>query len=235
MHDLDIVEGDENGAVEVTSAADPESIQLWKLLNDGQRWIEPQLNGGWMVGLTPTARAKRIRDELPALLATLEGLGVPGLRVLDSRGHPLVDVADDLGIVSLWQSGTDYPGSIYITIELPTERSGGMVDESGDHLARWVGGFLSEPAQADVRAKLGASGAAARHAFVILPGFSTAPFPVADTLMGGSAGVPDEPPSLPAEITHVWVATTWSSGSGLRWSPGNGWARFELESAGREP
>jgi hypothetical protein len=39
MHDLDIVyAGRPTGAVEATAAGDAESIELWNLINPGNRW-----------------------------------------------------------------------------------------------------------------------------------------------------------------------------------------------------
>lgn len=76
MHDLDIVRPDRRDAVEVTAAADAESIQLWKLVNDrDDRWIVPTIEGGWNVTLEPAARAKRILSELPDLLAQVSAAG----------------------------------------------------------------------------------------------------------------------------------------------------------------
>ncbi len=78
MHDLDILSPDRSaGAVEVTSAADGESMAVWRELNTpDERWIEPTIADGWMVTVLPSARTKRIRAELPSLLRVLEGLGV---------------------------------------------------------------------------------------------------------------------------------------------------------------
>lgn len=71
--------------------------------------------------------------------------------------------------VQRW-SATDYPGSIYITLELPDDRTGGMVADTADAVAIWVDEFLRHPDQRDVLAKLTRSGAVERHAFVIVPG-----------------------------------------------------------------
>ena len=75
MHDLNVMTaGETSAAVEVTAAADPDSIQLWKLVNGrDERWTVPNLQGGWMLHLEPTARAKRLLKELPAFLEELEG------------------------------------------------------------------------------------------------------------------------------------------------------------------
>lgn len=80
--------------------------------------------------------------------------------------------------------------------------------------------------QADVRSKLARSECDERHAFVLVPGFTTAPFEVADLLMRDDAPLPTAPPRLPTEITHVWIASTWTSGHGVRWSP-DGWESFD--------
>lgn len=81
MYDLEILYPDQvPGAVEVTAAADPHLIQLWKLVNEGGRWIVPDLAGGWMVVLDPVARVKRLRERLPALLRSLEKEGLREVR-----------------------------------------------------------------------------------------------------------------------------------------------------------
>lgn len=225
--DLRICLGDTDAAVEVVAAADGASIELWNLLNGGDRWIEPGLVGGWMVSLVPTARATRLRLELPSLLAHLESEQIRSLRF--RRPHPLVDLAERarrLGVTSLHQSGTDFPGSIYIIIELPIERTGGFVVPTGDALAAWCGEFLARDCCDDVRRKLARSGMRERHAFVLVPGFADADFGVTDLLMREGAPLPGISPTLQEEITHVWAISTWSTGSGMRWSPAEGWCRF---------
>ena len=227
MYDLEILHDDRPpAAVEVVAAADPASIELWNILNSGGRWQAEGIEGGWMVALDPLiAHARRIERELPGLLAQLETLELREVRPHRRRG-PLEDLASDLGIVSASQSGTDYPGSIYITLQLAPERSGGFVADNGDALASWLSHFLHEPKQKDVRDKLASSGAQERHAFVYLPGFTTAPFSASDLLMRDGAPLPLEIPRLPDEVTHVWAVSTWSSGEGFRWSPEAGWAKF---------
>jgi hypothetical protein len=230
MFDLEIAEPDGTpyAAVEVTAAADADSIELWKLVNgNDERWVETDLLGGWMVALEPAARAKRLRTELPGFLRELEAAG----RTLVQRSwrrtetDPYVLGARELGIVHADRSGTDFPGSIYVTIERARDLVGGAVDEDGRRLPGWLAEFLNDPRQADVRSKLARARHPERHAFVVLPGFSTTPFQVADMLWRDS-GVPAEAPELPEPVTHAWVVATWDIGSGLRWSPDRGWARF---------
>ncbi len=215
-------------AMEVTAAADGESIALWKLVNGTQeRWIEPTIAGGWMVSLDPTARAKTLRARLPALLLELERVGRRELRTSRHHSDHLSAEAAALGVASAYQSGTDHPGSIYTTIELPIERSGGIVADTGDALGDWLGEFLVDEDRQDVRGKLRASALPERHVFVIVPGFATADFSVTDLLMRDGAPLPSQAPQMPMEMTHVWVASTWSTGTGMRWAADTGWARFD--------
>ncbi len=89
--------------------------------------------------------------------------------------------------------------------------------------------WLAGPDQADNLDKLAASGAQERHLFVIFPGFTVAPFPVTDLLLRGDAPLPTIAPDLPAPLTHIWAASTWASGFGMRWSPDRGWERFSKD------
>lgn len=246
MHDLDIVgPGGALAALEVTTAADSDSIQLWKLVNGrGERWIVPGLKGGWMVFLQPTARAKRVLTELPSLLGSLEVCNIRDIgrtRQGQHEGNPVVAHAKGLGIAHASQGGTSYPGSIYVSIELPSQRSGGIVSASGAVLSSWVTEFLTDSKQTDVRAKLSRSGSNERHAFIIVPGFSTAPFGVSEMLWREDESIPRTSPSLPVEVTHVWLVSTLAVGTGLRWAPSTGWHRIpKLVEAGtgnqtREP
>lgn len=226
MHDLDIAYPDGRcGAVEATAAADAGSIELWNLLNSGGRWIVDDLAGGWTVSLHPHARARRLWKELPLFLSRLERLGVTEVRTRFRRGA-LEQVAGNLGIANASQGGTDFPGSIYITLQLPIERMGGFVADTGDALAMWLAEFLAEPRQLDVLSKLTGSGAEERHVFVFLPGFTTAPFSASDVLLRSDAPLPQEAPVLPAAVSHVWAVSFWASGDGMRWSPTGGWERF---------
>jgi hypothetical protein len=228
MHDLNIMYADEPpAAAEVTSAADPDATALWKLVNSGGRRIEPNLDGGWMAVLDLSARGRRVLAELPGILRDLESRGVS--HVLSDEGRSRTadqQLAHDLGIKNLRQSGTNFRGSIYFTLEPPPARTSGVVPDDGGPLAVWLGDFLREPRRSDNLDKLDRSGSAERHMFVLVPGFAEAPFAVADLLMRDNAPLPITAPNLPSEVTHVWAASRWASGSGMRWDPAGGWSNF---------
>jgi len=240
MHDLDILYTDgRSAAVEVTAAADADCIELWKLVTGAEeRWVVPGLQGGWTVVLQPTSRAGRLRKELPDLLGRLEAAGRVSVEAVPRNRRPrdtFADQAGRLGVRRASQGDTAFPGAIYPTIEQPAERTGGIVDPSGSAINPWIRDFLAAPGQADVLAKLRRSNASERHVFVILPGFTTAPFGVVDMLWRHDGAVPVSSPLLPPEVSRVWLASTWRTGSGLRWDPCEGWQRFDtsIESASR--
>jgi hypothetical protein len=226
MHDLEISYVDRPpGAVEVTAAADAESIELWHLVNSGERWRVPSLAGGWIVEMSPRARARGLKADLPTLLKQLEQAGYQEAGFDRRRPGLFDDAAAALGITRLSQGGI--PGSIYFTIDLASERSGGLVGDTGDPLAEWLGEWLHEPDQAPNLEKLVRSGAREHHLFIMVPGFSVAPFRAAYLLMENDAPLPTIPPRLPSEVTHIWAMSTWNSGDGMRWSPESGWKRFD--------
>ena len=80
-----------------------------------------------MIMVTPRTNAKRLRRELPHLLAGLEATGI---RQIGPRGKPVGDAAR-LGIVSANQSGTSFPGSIYLSIKQAPEQTGWLRARDG--------------------------------------------------------------------------------------------------------
>jgi hypothetical protein len=229
MHDLTIAyPNGTTGAVEVTAAADAQQLELWKLVGGrGKRWIEPVLIGGWVVRILPSTRARALRQQLPSLLHNLERDHVGVVRGDKTSTDVLNALAGQLGIVEAKRGPTAHPGSIYVMPpERPLKQMGGFSPATGDPLAQWLGEWIPHPSRADNLQKLARSGAPERHLFLLVPGFTSAPFAVKDLLMMAHAPIPIIPPVLPPEITHVWTMSTWSSGDGFRWAPETGWSRF---------
>jgi hypothetical protein len=225
MYDLHITHRNgDNAAAEVVAAADPESIELWRLMNDREdRWQVDGIVGGWNVALDPSARGKRIIAELPGMCRRLENQRLQDIR---DSADALYEFAESLGIRSLRQLDTDYPGTIYVTIEQPAERTGGMVPQTGEPLALWLAEYLEGEDREDVRTKLVKSGLTERHAVVFVPSLSIAPYPVMDLLFRDDPPLPEAAPVLPKEISHVWSFSAWSSGVAFHWDPARGWTGF---------
>ncbi|MEX2457831.1 MAG: hypothetical protein WD770_02470 [Actinomycetota bacterium] len=227
MYDLEIrASGRVTGAAEVTFAADPAAVELWRLVNPGPRLQIPEIAGGWLISLRPEARGRQVLQAIPSFLAQLEGDGIRSVSRTQRGAGSLERTVRDLGIRRMSQNDTNYPGSVYFTIERGHEMRGGFVSDTGDPLSRWLEGWIRRPEQKDNLEKLGRSGAPERHLFVIQPGFTSAPFVAADILMRSPAPLPTKAPDLPPEVTHLWTMSTWDSGEGLRWSAATGWERF---------
>ena len=226
MYDLEITYADgSRAAAEVVAAADSESISLWRVMRKGSpgRWQVDGLIGGWSASLDPGARGRRVLAELPGICRRLEDFRVTDIRASPDASYEL---AQSLGIRSLWQAGTDFPGSIYVIVEQPPDRTGGMVPENVDPLAQWLVEFLDDDDRRDVRSKLVGSGLGERHAIVFVPSLSTAPYPVMDLLFRNDAPTVGAAPRLPEEITDVWAFSSWTSGLAFHWSPTAGWAAY---------
>jgi hypothetical protein len=228
MYDLKITYPDGSiGAAEVTAAADAEQVELWKLVGGrGERWIEPSLMGGWMVRILPSTRARVLHRRLPGLLWELEHEGVSVIGARRTSADRFAASAGKLGVVEARQGATAHAGSIYVTIDQPLQQMAGFVPVTGDPLAAWLGEWLAEPSRQDNIRKLACSDAREKHVFVLVPGFTPAPFAVSHLLMEPGAPLPTHPPALPSGITHVWAMSMWGSGDGFRWSPDDGWVRF---------
>ena len=229
MYDLDLLRaGAVFGACEVTSATDGESVAVWKHANGGDRWTERSLRGGWLVSVTPQCMVKNLRRSLPGVLERLEQPGsAPGIGEVD-------DLLTTLGVVSVEPVRTDHPGTIYVTISRHARYTGGWVADTGNGLVSWSDKWIAEPGQADNLAKLRSAAAVERHLFVVLPGFTTAPFSAADLLMRPDAPLPEIAPTLPVGLTHLWVMSTWNIGDLFHWSP-TGWQRFAKAGVANRP
>jgi hypothetical protein len=233
MHDLWIRHPDRlAAAVEITAAADPESIELSRRVNGKDRWVVPGLRGGWAVSVYPSALAKRLYKELPDFLTELEAAGETHVDVdrESAATQRWAARAQDLGITDLMQSDTDHPGSIYILLDLPLEQSAGFVAPTSDAIAAWIGDYLQSE-RSRVLAKLARSGAQERHAFVLVPLFTTAPFAVSELVMRSEARLPLAPPQLPLEVTHVWVVGMAYDVAGFYWAPASGWSSIRTPPA----
>lgn len=221
MFDFAIHHGNgSRGAAEVVAAADAEQIELWNVLyRDGRTQIEG-IAGGWLLTVTARTRAKSLLQLLPHLLGQVE---IAGIRTFDATAAPssAAKALVDAGISSAIQSGTDFPGSVYFTIDEPQ-----ALFSDPQALVSWASDYFCGPLTQDVRQKLAASGAPERHVFVLLPGFTLAPAEAVDVLLQDPPVLPSSPLSLPAEFTHAWLASTWSFGHGLRWSEGARWTSF---------
>jgi len=85
----------------------------------------------------------------------------------------------------------------------------------------WVEEYLKGPKTKDVREKLIRSGAEERHAFIAAS--FTSPWAAYYGLAGALPDLPPEAPTLPPEVTHLWLWTVPPTGRCLAWWPDLGW------------
>jgi hypothetical protein len=229
MYDLKIVYADgSTGAVEVTAAADAGRVELWREVRKRDLIRqEPDLVGGWLVRVLRSARVRDLDRDLAPLLRELERDGRPVVHGVKGSRDSLEAKTASLGIIEAFQSATDRKGSIYVMPpEGALEQMGGYAPLTGDPLAEWLGDWANDPSRSDNVRKLRSADTAERHLFILVPGFTAAPFAVNDLLISPEAPMPTIPPGLPAGVTDVWVMSTWDSGGGFRWSSETGWTRF---------
>lgn len=58
------------------------------------------------------------------------------------------------------------------------------------------------------------------------PTVADADFDMTGLMLRDGAPIPTVDPQLPDCLTHVWVASTWATGNGYRWSRQCGWEEF---------
>jgi hypothetical protein len=201
-----------------------------------ESWVAVLLSReSWMVVLSPEAKItkikakiKKIKQELPALLLALQDNPSPKREPLGYRTFEL----HRLGIISAKPiDNSTAPGRVWLTLEAwgagrNAERTVGERGGDGRSVGEWVTEVLVKKAP-DVPEKLAAHpGVAERHAFIwAIPTSDRGVLAQLDP--GDDYPLPVTAPTLPAGITHVWVAGHWCRGV-LAWFPGRGWSRTPL-------
>ncbi len=213
------------GAVEVTTYTDPLGYQASVEWGKSQReiFVAPELQHSWLVTVEERTQFKDLAQRIAPALRALENAGLslfsdewqwnPGLGTLqDPFGTLVENGVTDAEVVETKPP----PGQVHIK---PV--GSGMAGQANDALSE-LEAYCSSAAMADVRSKLLATGRRERHAFIWVDLFNkfSAARPILD------AGVPDRPPALPPEITHLWAVVR--QGSGWRWIPDVGWDQFSF-------
>jgi hypothetical protein len=173
------------------------------------------LRDSWMVVLNRKANINRVKQALPELLLASQDNPTPRRSRWDIEPTEL----DLLGIESASPiRNSTLSGRVWLT----TDSWGGFAG-SERTVGEWVTRVLDK--HADVRAKLAAhADVAERHAFIWATDTSEMGVQV-QLEPGDDHPFPVTPPTLPAGVTHVWVAgRQWSQGV-LAWFPDRGWWR----------
>lgn len=224
---LMLVDG-RRAAFEVTVLAAPGAIHTEALLDrDEFSWPNPGL-WTWTVSVGSARDIPRLREVFDKIALMCERVGISrpeecwraGIRsdpdldwLLNESastlvGHPGVPATD--------------AGRVRTAMVVPRGR-GGAVDEGLLGLRNALDGVLGESQMRRHVAKVVRADADEKHLFI--PLHDTAfPFPVADGLATGTC-LPPEPPPIPPELTHLWLAPRWGRRV-LLWSP-QGWQQHD--------
>ena len=196
------------------------------MLTEIRRRAAIQANVGryWWVTINGNAKVKMLEQILPDALRALEASGDVFLIVvadqhLDTHANPTVRRLAAAGVVELasrplWDGETG-------TIQLCPQGTGGPGELDWTVFGDWLTTWLTDPRRDGKRAKLMGTGADERHLFAGLS--YTTPWPVFYALDNDNwRQIPDRDPTLPAEITHLWM-WNYPTGRCIAWFPDRGW------------
>lgn len=221
--------GSDPGYVEVWTDTDPGYARTWsRLTGRGQQMPaelpSSTLRRNWFVTVSATCELRYLDQQLEPLLARLEADGqvfecVEGEESL--RLDPSATVARllDLGVVEL-SSVPSGPGQQAVS-RLYTTGIVGPIVIRWPVVLDWISDTLASPRFADVRTKLDLTGADQRHVFIGVT--FTSPGDVYFALDLREHSLPPDPPTLPNEITHLWLMHAPFPDRCLVWSPDRGW------------
>jgi hypothetical protein len=211
------------GYVEVVTDIDPAYSAMADLVRGQNEIPAADLGRVWFVTVSAKAHVRTLTRDLPERLHGVQQSGalfeiVHWQQHLD--GHPSDQVRElaALGVVRLASRPVqpDEAGRILLS----GEGTGGPAALDWAAFDDWLTDYLHDHLRADVRRKLAATGVTERHVFIGVS-FSTR-WAAYHALSDDYCGLPDRPPRLPVEVTHLWV---WSYPVGrcIAWFPDTGW------------
>jgi hypothetical protein len=244
LHDFDVeLKDGATIAVEVTRHNVPSSLAVLTEL-DKRDWHFAQLRHDWVVDMIPTYIVAKVHGEIARLVAAFEGAGIEALILGGRLFRPRVrsDELDDDerdAVALLDRTGTREAaeelwnlGARLIYRLGPAEPSGGEIIMGEASRAGSTGASLivelveHHVAKTDNRNKLAAAAdRLERHLFVWVETSqyaAVAAFGFSNLLPDG-AGLPGDPPQLPAEVDAVWVVTAYDSAHIWQYHRAKGW------------
>jgi hypothetical protein len=234
MPDMRIDYSDDRvGYVEVTTDIDRPYAQMTSILRAKGNGLPrelpvPDLGYVWFLGLSGRARHAQLDRELPTLLAQLEETGViprvvSGAQELADSANAHLRQLAELGVVDVSarptkDSGVERePGRVLMF----AAGASGPAEVEEVAFISWINDLLVSQPLESKRAKLARTRADERHLFL---GISyTTDWAGFLPLTAEQTAVPDMAPSLPDEISHLWLMNFQAPGRCLVWYPDLGW------------
>jgi hypothetical protein len=188
----------------------------------------PQLDRVWFVGIDRRISLAKLDRELLLLLGRLEQVGVAlnafsaGAQLANSDNADLRQL-HELGIADVTSRATQVVDGEREPARILMYAAGisGPAKISWPAFIDWINDILMSDVLKNKREKLMRTQAAERHLFL---GTSyTTDWAGFLPLSADQIAVPEINPSLPPEITHLWIMNFQTPGRCLVWYPGLGW------------
>jgi len=213
-YDIDLKYGDgTSAAVEVTSSTIQELQQtLAEIGKQGCCVRATACRNTWLVHPLPKARIKLVLEKVDRYLSAIEGEGLN--EFLAGHGQTSSSVSQIFHDLQIDEGRTlQLPPPACVWVQGPSGQ--GSFVKPGD-LQRAIEAEANKP---DNKRKLAASRCAQRHLFVYVEPWNVEPW---SALINRC--IPEQPPVLPIEVTHVWAAAEVPDGI-VVWvaEPPNGW------------
>lgn len=213
-YDIDLTYCDgAKAAVEVTCSTDEESQRTLANLAKKNCVSASLCRKSWLVFPLPNARMKIVAQKVDRYLSVIEAGGIAEFYgEHDRRISSVSRILQDLRIIE--GRVLEMPAPARIWIGGPSEGMGSIV--KAQDLQRAVEVEANEP---DNKLKLAKSHCSQRHLFVYVDQINEDAW---QAMLWRS--IPEEPATLPDEVTHVWAVTeipdgiiVWFAESGKRW------------------
>lgn len=220
-YDLEIRYPDgRRGAAEVVSTRTRAQAAQAGAVRRADYTEDTRLRYTWIARVPPDAVISQVRAALPEFLAQLERDGIKDLSRNRFYGLEMHQRRRALHVSScLALPATTRPPGFWVY----PESTGAWVGD-GEEIRLFCEQFLSDPAQADVLAKLAASGAGERHAVIIATHGQLALHTAVDLRL-----TPSHAPDLDSRVDWLWVIASQNlPARGCYWARQLGWATAEL-------
>jgi hypothetical protein len=221
---IDYADG-HTGWAEVITDTDEEYARLYeKVRGEGFKLESTLPSRHWQLHLAPSCDFRWLRNEGIASLTRLEaeGLYFPNYTehgALLSAGSATAAELANHGVIALCSRAAQHGDTG--AVQIFPQGIGGPQEEDWDGFHLELSGLLRNSKVAEHSAKLMATEAEERHLFVGTTW--TSAWPLDYWLHEEHDELPDRPPHLPPEITHLWLWSVISSRRVLGWFPDRGW------------
>jgi len=201
---------------------DPTVAAAWNALKKRPRhhWCDlPPGAGYWSLMISHRCNINRLERELSSLIAILDDSGIEKLDMYDSFPRNVAaNLARSLGIIHLRKVGVDRDEAFYLF-----EGTGGVVPQDPNEIVPWIDELLVSNDYQDSWKKLLPLQADEKHIFIV--GGSRTPFGISELLKKLHESIPYQSPSLPGDITHLWLSGIYRPAISIMWSKKTGWIR----------